>query len=283
MAHLFVPIVDFGLSSGLSAGEMCAALREAAVRNVAARQVSSGQRVNVSGIAASTGITRAEVARLWKTRFLPPAQKEQCTNRLLRMWHQNPEFNTVEGKPSRLRIYGSGATFESLVKQYGGGVPIRAALDELTRLGAVAVTSSRFVRAIKSTTIDSELTGRFVQQFGERGSALLSGMLNQARDRPIRSDIDSVSRAVRTIGQSAVFRKELLKKGIRVFHSICDSLSRRMIREDKTSRGAEARRVTVTISYCELSLETDGKKPIIKRKNLRRDGRVDAKYLRVSG
>ena len=66
LLQLFEPLVEFVLDSGLSTLELHSIFREAAVRTVAARQLELSPRVNISGIAASTGIPRAEISRILK-------------------------------------------------------------------------------------------------------------------------------------------------------------------------------------------------------------------------
>src|SRR5580698_9197533 len=64
LLQLLEPLVGFVLDSGLSTHEWHSILRESAVRTVAAKQMEVARRVNISGIAASTGIPRAEISRI---------------------------------------------------------------------------------------------------------------------------------------------------------------------------------------------------------------------------
>jgi len=133
--QLLRPLVEFVLDSGLNTHAMHSILREAAVRVVAARQMEIAPKVNISGIAASTGIPRAEISRILKaspsSAETVADRQQQATNRILAAWHQDPKFTTPEGQPADLKIYGRGSTFESLVINHGRGIPSRAILDEL--------------------------------------------------------------------------------------------------------------------------------------------------------
>ncbi|HEY1313049.1 MAG TPA: DUF6502 family protein, partial [Steroidobacteraceae bacterium] len=158
LAQLLEPLVGFVLDSGLSTQELRWILREAAVRSVAAKQLSAMRRLNISGIAASTGIPRADISRILRSSARPSPsntdRQQQSTNRILAVWHEDPRFTTIEGKPADLKIYGRGATFDALVRGHGRGIPTRAMLDELTRVGAAEVLASRLVRARTSVAID---------------------------------------------------------------------------------------------------------------------------------
>ncbi len=148
--------------SGLSIQELQSILRESAIRSVAERQLEVLRRVNISGIAASTGIPRAEISRILKSTAGPLGKfadrQQQSTNRILAAWHQDPKFTTPEGKPADLKIYGRGPTFESLVRNHGRGIPTRAMLDELTRAGAAEVLSSRLIRVKALVAVDRGVT-----------------------------------------------------------------------------------------------------------------------------
>jgi Family of unknown function (DUF6502) len=95
-------------------------------------------KVNQSRVAAQTGLTRADVKRLLK-RDAPGSFCPDQTpiRRVISGWLMDRKFANKDGRPKRLRIYGSRGTFSGLVKKYGGDVPRRALLDELLRIGAV--------------------------------------------------------------------------------------------------------------------------------------------------
>ena len=195
--QMLQPLVGFVLDSGLSAQELRWILREAAVRSVAARQLDVAHRINISGIAASTGIPRAEISKILNSKFGPvrqfPDRQQQSTNRILAVWHQDPKFCTPNGKPADLKIFGRGASFESLVRSYGRGIPTRAILDELTRAGAAEVLSSQLVRAKTSVVVDRGITPQAIRTFGERATDLLSTMLQNMRNPESPQFVASVS------------------------------------------------------------------------------------------
>ena len=66
LLQLFEPLAGFVIDAGLSTNELHRIMRQAAVRSVAARQLEDSHRINISGIAATTGIPRAEISRILK-------------------------------------------------------------------------------------------------------------------------------------------------------------------------------------------------------------------------
>src|ERR1700750_1436549 len=120
---MMAPIADFIVESGLEIREFQLLLREAVVRNISGRQMHASNRINKSGIAAAAGITRAEVSRILASPSNPSRNAgrkhghDSSTNRILAGWREDPKFTTSDGQPAGLKMYGRGATFESLVRK----------------------------------------------------------------------------------------------------------------------------------------------------------------------
>ena len=147
LIKLLRPLSTFVFDCGLSISEVNLILRTAAVQSAAVRQLQDSNRVNISGIAAITGIPRGEVSRILKSRgsFTAIGEtqvRQNITSRILSAWHCDPDYLTADRRPRDLKIFGGGPTFESLVRAYGQGIPVRAILDELKRVGAVQVLAS---------------------------------------------------------------------------------------------------------------------------------------------
>lgn len=276
LLQLLQPLVGFVLDSGLSTHELHSILREAAVRTVAARQMDVARRVNISGIAASTGISRAEISKILGSKLDSPRhtidKQQQSTNRILAVWHQDPSFSTRGGKPADLKIYGRGATFESLVRSYGRGIPTRAMLDELIRAGVAEVLSPRLVRAKSSVVVDRGITPRGIRSFGVRATDLLSTMLQNMREPENPRFVASISGSNVSSAILPLFHRELSSKGADFLANMHDFL----IRDPKIAlcKGSptRSRRISVTIFYNETARKAKPKKEaLIKRRNFRRD------------
>lgn len=274
LLQLFEPLIGFVLDAGLSTLELHSILREAAVRTVAARQLDLARRVNISGIAASTGIPRGEISRILKSKEDSSRQfidrRQQSTNRILSAWHEDPKFTTPAGKPADLKIYGKGATFEALVKIHGRGIPTRAMLDELTRAGAAEVVSPRLIRVKSSVALDRGVTPRLVRSFGERATELLSTMLQNMRHPDSSQFIASISETTIPSAVLPLIRKELATKGADFLSDIHDYLIRDTADELAKRRPSRSNRVSVTIYYHESPQKVKSRQDVRKRQNFRR-------------
>jgi hypothetical protein len=275
LLQLLEPLVGFVLDSGLGTNELHSILREAAVRTVAARQMEVARRVNISGIAASTGIPRAEISRILKLNARSSRRvsdrQQQSTNRILAVWHQDPKFTNPGGKPADLKIYGRSATFETLVRIHGRGIPTRAMLDELTRAGAAEVLSSGLVRVKTSVAVERGVTPRVIRSFGERATELLSTMLQNMRIPESPGFVASISESNVSPAVMPLFRKELASKGADFLTDLHDSLCREIpsgLAKRHPSRGS---RVSVTVYCHETPRKAKSKKELMKkRQNFRR-------------
>ncbi len=268
------PLVGLALDSGLSIREFRLILSEAAVRSVAAQQHKTARRLNISGIAATTGISRSAISRILSESVSvakkPTRWHEQSTNRVLTVWHQDPKYTTSSGKPADLNIYGRGATFDSLVKRHGRGIPTRAVLDELTRAGSVEVLSQTRVRAKSSVAMDRGLTPRAIRSFGEHATELLSTMLQNIRNPEHARFIASVSAADISSKGLPLLRKEMASKGTNFLDDLRDILIHEESDGVEGRKSSESSRVSVTVYYHEASRKVVRKQETGKRKNYRR-------------
>jgi hypothetical protein len=271
LLQIFEPTAQFGLDLGLSVRELTSILREAAVRSVAVQQLEGSHRINMSGIAATTGIPRGEISRILKprptSRKLDSDRHQQATNRVLAAWSQGQRFTTSTGQPAVLKIYGRGATFETLVKKHGRGIPIRAMLDELARRRAVEVRSSRLIRFKAMFAVDRKLSSRTIENFGNRGSKLLSVMLNGMRHPENSVTIDLGSRiSADTIPR---FRKDASGVGLKLLANIKSMLMMTEKGKILLSSSSLENQVVATIIIHRVSAKY--KKPVlITRRNLQR-------------
>jgi len=276
LLQLLRPLVEFVLDSGLNTHAMHSILREAAVRVVAARQMEIAPKVNISGIAASTGIPRAEISRILKaspsSAETVADRQQQATNRILAAWHQDPKFTTPEGQPADLKIYGRGSTFESLVINHGRGIPSRAILDELTRAGAAEVLPTRQIRVRTSVTIDRGMTPQVIRSFGLRASELLDTMLQNMRNPENPKFVASISGSNISAALMPLFRKELANKGADFLAEMQESLLRGVVPVLAKKNSPRTNRVSVTVFYHEVSPKAKHRKGAVKkRRNFSRD------------
>jgi hypothetical protein len=275
LAQLLEPLAGFVLDSGLSTSELHVMFREAAVRSAAARQLEHSKRVNISGIAAVTGIPRAEISRILKAPKVfnekDGDSQQQSTNRILAAWHDNPKFTGPDGQPAELHMYGRGITFETLARKYGRGIPTRAVLDELIRAGAVEIVHVQKIRAKATIAVERGMSAQAVKAFGDRASELLSTMLLNMRQPDTPKFIASVSNATVGIATLPLFQRELSTRAADFLADVEDSLKRKPTTKFPMSRTKETARVSVTIFYNESVGVAGATGPATKRRYFRRE------------
>lgn len=279
LLQLLEPLAGFVIDTGLSTNELHSMLRQAAVRSVANRQLEIFSRVNISGIAAATGIPRAEISRILKLSAQPDERKpgdrkQNTTNRILMAWHQVPRFTDSKGQPADLKLYGRGATFESLVRSYGRGIPTRAVLDELIRTRTVEVLSSQKIRAKASIAVDRGISPEVIEAFGDRATELLSTLLFNMRQPENPQFIATVSGSTSVPNALPLFQKELSNRGAEFLAIMQDNLIQTPINGSKRSDTRGASKVSVTVFYHESTRKkADKTHRANKRRNFQRNSK----------
>jgi hypothetical protein len=128
------------VSRGISLKGFSELSRSAFVQAAAGLSRLQNGRVNYSRVAATTGLSRADVKRLLENHCTAAsiANQQTAVERVLNGWRHDRRYSR-SGKPRLLRVAGSTASFTSLAKEYAGDVPHRAVLTELQRIGAVTI------------------------------------------------------------------------------------------------------------------------------------------------
>lgn len=275
LLRLLEPLAGFVLDSGLSIHEFIAIFREAAVRGAVGQQLERDGRINISGIAASTGMSRGEISRIIKSTAravdLEAGHRPQSTHKVLAAWQQNPKFTNPSGQPADLKLYGCGPTFETLVKKHGGGIPTRAMLDELTRTGAIAINSSQRVQLRSAVAVELGVTPQVMTAFGDRATELLSTLLQNMRNPEDAMFVANISEP--NISQDAILllRQELSTRGANFLADIADLLTRNPSSKRRPPKSGKSRNVSVTVFLNESSKNKKSKIfKLNKRKNFRR-------------
>ncbi len=275
LSDLLEPLAGFVLDAGISTNELQTLFRIAAVKSVANRQREISRRINISGIAASTGLSRAEISRILKVKKPERAAGSygqlQATNRILKMWHYDPNYTNSNGQPADLKIFGSGQTFDSLVTRYGRGIPTRAMLDELSRTGSIAILGSEKVRVKTLLALDRGVSSQAVRAFGDRSAALMSNMLSNMRGSDQHQFISTIEGEISSGNLLSLIRREVSSKGTDFLTMMRD----RLFGDDSIGRchrrSRDISRVSVTVFYHEKAKnELRKKQTTATRRNLRR-------------
>ncbi|UCG12209.1 MAG: hypothetical protein JSU72_17170 [Deltaproteobacteria bacterium] len=138
--RLLRPLVHVLLRNGMPFGAFADLVKRVYVDVALEEFVVPGRKQTISRVSILTGLSRKEVLRV--TRLPAPDDQEAMQRynraaRVLTAWVREREFHDRGGRPAALPLEGEEKSFAALVKRFAGDVPVRAILDELTRVGAV--------------------------------------------------------------------------------------------------------------------------------------------------
>jgi len=224
MVPMLLPLVRLFLRAGLGAGEFALASKLAFIR-IAAENAFLAERLNVSAIAASTGLTRKEVRALLDSldkegSVAQPENAHQRTRRVLQGWLTDMAYRDRHGVPKSLPMRGDEASFEALVKRFGGDVTPMSVLRELQRTGSVVRTRAGLIKLKKYSTQErgygADVLGQVALHVADLASALVKNI--EQPDRPIFVGFEELKAVPEDVAQlfNALFseRAGLLLEGV---------------------------------------------------------------------
>jgi hypothetical protein len=159
----------FLVAAGISSSRFSRIVKLAYFRAASHKGRFRNARVNQSAVAAMTGLTRSQVRAHLRGSKSITSKGDDRLEKLMSAWASDAEFITSSLNPRRLRLTGSGSSFSTLVRRYGGDLPPRSVLRELERRQLV-VKSGEYVQL--SSTAKNQRTVRRLQH--------LAGALAQA-------------------------------------------------------------------------------------------------------
>ncbi len=156
---LLRPLVRVLLQNGVSYGEFTELAKQSFVLTADLDYQPESRKQSVSRIAMMTGITRKEVSRIREQQLATQIQETpdplsqplspepyNRRTRIISGWNRDNIYLDNDGKPRTLPLEAETGSFAELVKKYSGDIPVRAALDELVRVGAVTIPKTGYVR-----------------------------------------------------------------------------------------------------------------------------------------
>ena len=184
LAALLEPIAALAVARGLPIATVDELLRVAFVDAARrAQPASAGARI-VSRVATATGLTRREVTRLLLAGgAVEPARPSPATQVFTR-WQSDPALKKRRGGPMALPRSGPAPSFETLARSVTQDVHPRSLLEELLRLGLVAIDGEQVTLRTDRVTAggDSERGYRFLA--GNVGDHLRAGVENVLAEGP---------------------------------------------------------------------------------------------------
>jgi hypothetical protein len=254
-------LLELMLDAGVTVRECSYLLRERAVLIAAKRVGRRSGRVSKSRIAIMTGLTRSEVGRIYNMPKV--AEKDRSglhpARRVLAAWFDNPRFLSADGNPAVLPVFGKRRSFESLVRTHGGGIPVRAMLDELTQIKALDQLPDQRVKAKSRVPISVGLSADAIEAIGERCSDLVQTLTKNLRgaDPPLFEATSVIIDADPAL--LPLIRREIAEQG-ESFVNGASALLRRSQRKPGRALSAAGtrRRVGVTVYYFDDGTENRG-------------------------
>lgn len=274
VAKILVPLANFAIQSGLGAREFEDLWRIAAVTEAARLQNVQGVRVNIARISASTGIPRAEISRILKGRNNKDqahrGAKPHSINRILSEWTSNPSYTTTRGRPLELKIFGEGNTFETLVQANGGGLPVRAVLDELVRLGSVQITRAAKVKLVSSVAGTRGYSPRELRNLTDHAAQYLESIFQKIANAKPELLMAEIEGEVADHSLLPLFRKQVVSDGENLLSGLRETLFTSAKNKNSVSRIPVRHRVRVALVYQEIPIAESIINSPAGRKNLRR-------------
>jgi len=276
VSRVIDPLLDLMFDAGVTVQELNQIIRERAVRNATKRVIRDNGRESRSRVAIATGVPRAEVAKILglRDKLGSVRRGQHPVRRVLAAWYEDSRFLARDGEPAALPIFGKLKSFEHLVSMYSGGTPVRAMLDELTRIDAVERLANQQVRAKSRVPILTGLNAGAIAMVGERGGDLMDTLVQNVRRRspPLFEATAVVGDA--DPGMIAMVQREIGQHAASFINGVNSLLNRSRI---KGSRGltssSKGRRLGVTVYYFEeanaFAIDLPSKPPQ-RRTNLRR-------------
>jgi hypothetical protein len=284
LKQLLEPLTDLLLDTGITVQEFNQAVKESAVKIATTRVMGETGRESKSRVAIMTGLARSEVTRILKLRGTASKQRleQNPARRVLAAWFDSPDFADDHGEPATLPIFGRRRSFERLVEKYGGGIPVRAMLDELTQINAVERLADQNIKARARVPISTGLTARSIAAVGERGRDLLGTLT-----RNVRQSKDPLFEATALVDDTepdmvSLARREITEQGENFITAAASLLSRVRKKPRIKAMGSQKQvRLGVTVFYFQDEVPaTDAAgnaEMVIQRKNLRRQYGISKK------
>lgn len=147
---LLKPLVRILLRNGVAYGAFVEIVKWVYVEVAGSEFRIPNRKNSLSRISVVTGIPRKEVARVAGVPHPEDHATTQRYNRAARVvsgWVRDTDFAGEGGKPAELPLEGE-KSFSELVRRHGGDVPVKAVLDELSRVDCATVLKDGRVKLL---------------------------------------------------------------------------------------------------------------------------------------
>jgi hypothetical protein len=218
----------------------------------------TGKRSTISGVAAMTGLTRKEAARLADYDIDAGADSDRRYNRAVRVitgWTIDPRFKNKKGQPSTLPLQGKDS-FETLVKDYSGDVPFAAMLTTLESSGTV-VSDERGVRLVERAYLPTQTPAAKINILGADVAELIATIdhnLTHERDQLVfQRKVSNVRLSTEALDSFKALSSKKSQKLLEEYHAW---LTEHEV-DGKSGEQEDAHYVAVGIYYYDDTIDED--------------------------
>ncbi|MEO8310607.1 MAG: DUF6502 family protein [Caldimonas sp.] len=183
-AVFLAPVVLWLLRNGVSFPALVDLLKPLFVAAAQAELQRGAAKPTQSALSLLSGVHRKDVRIISDAPATAPrSARPTLAAQVFTRWVHDSNYRGKDGKPRALPRTGPGRTFETLSRQLSNDVHPRTVLDELLRLGQVALEGEQVVvRAnffVPSPRLD-EMTALFSANVGDHIAAAVSNLTSQA-------------------------------------------------------------------------------------------------------
>jgi Family of unknown function (DUF6502) len=206
--------------------EIVEALKGALVDAAIGQAEREGLGVNVSRLAAMTGLHRRDVMRLQDSESQKSGSVAPLITRLIGVWNHQRPYCAARGSPKILQEAGDGASYHSLVTAVSRDLHPGTLLTELIRIGAVERTAEglRLLTAVHRIDPSSEEALRHLAvDTGDLFAAVEGNFSNDEGNLHARTEFDAVPASRANEARSWIRREgSLFHKKVREYLASID-------------------------------------------------------------
>lgn len=247
-----VPVARFLLRSGISYSEFSEVCRAAFVRVATQEFGIRGRPTNASRVAAMTGIPRKEVSHLRRASGdydIDERARLSPLSDVLHQWYTDSRYTDDRGAPKPLALEGQDGSFESLVKECVGDVPVGAIRVELARFGAIRVDEFGMVVAVRREIVPDTFDEKLISSISFNLAGLASTIaFNSNPGRTGQGRIERFVQSDAIGGRTRDLLRPIVRARIEAFSCDIDDVFGSYTRE---KRAESSSRVGVGVYYFE--------------------------------
>jgi hypothetical protein len=247
LRNAFADLALFLVDQGITAAEVQLAVTDAFIQAAVTRARMKNGRVNQSGVAIMTGLSRGEVRKLLTSdRADDRKQATHGAQKVLEGWSRDAEFCTKDGQPKRLLIRAGYGSFASLARRYSGDIPPRATLEELIRLRSIEI-SGKFVKRRLEKGVDLKSRQYMLTKAAEQLSHLFQLMGYPQALAPVVKLFDGVTVDVSDDAALRIAEQRVGQTARAFLNGIENSAGALLLRKPSRLRAAK-RRLVINVS-----------------------------------